>query len=70
LIKGYLTEADAELDVDGDGSSQPLTDGLLLIRYLFGFSGDTLISGAIGAQATRDTATAVEAYIEARIPVQ
>ena len=47
-IAGYLTDADSELDIDGDGESKPLTDGLLLIRYLFGFSDDSLISGAIG----------------------
>ena len=46
----------------------PLTDGLLLIRYLFGRSGDSLVSGAIGSDATRDTAEAVEAYIEERVP--
>ena len=45
-----------KLDIDGDGESKPLTDGLLLIRYLFGFSGDSLISGAIGTGAERDTA--------------
>jgi hypothetical protein len=67
-IAGYLTEAVLELDVDGDGESKPLTDGLLLIRYLFGFSGDSLISGAIGSGATRDTAEEVEAYIEERVP--
>jgi len=39
-----------------------------LIRYLFGFSGDSLISGAIGNGAERDTAKEVEAYIEARLP--
>ena len=26
-------------DIDGDGQSDPLTDGLLLLRYLFGFTG-------------------------------
>jgi len=67
-ISGYLTGANAELDVDGDGESKALTDGLLLIRYLFGFSGDSLISGAIGNGAERDTAEEVEAYIEARLP--
>jgi len=41
---------------------------LLLIRYLFGFSGEALISGAIGSGAERNTAAAVEAYIEARVP--
>ncbi|MDB2707125.1 hypothetical protein N9Z30_05485 [Pseudomonadales bacterium] len=68
-ITGYLADADAELDIDGNGKSEPLTDGLLLIRYLFGFSGDALISGAIGSGAERNTAAAVEAYIKARVPV-
>jgi hypothetical protein len=67
-ISRYLTDANVELDVDGDGESKALTDGLLLIRYLFGFSGDSLISGAIGNGAERDTAEEVEAYIEARLP--
>jgi len=67
-IAGYLTDAVSELDIDGDGESKPLTDGLLLIRYLFGFSGDSLISGAIGNGATRNTAEAVEAYIKERVP--
>lgn len=58
------------MDIDGDRSSKPLADGLTLIRYLFGFSGDSLISGAIGDGAERDTAEEVEAYIEERVPVQ
>jgi hypothetical protein len=69
-IAGYLTDANSELDIDADGESKPLTDGLLLIRYLFGFSGDSLISGAIGSGAERDTAEEVEAYIKERVPVQ
>ncbi|MDA0685058.1 MAG: N-acetylgalactosamine 6-sulfatase (GALNS), partial [Bacteroidetes bacterium] len=69
-IAGYLADAGLELDIDGDGESKPLTDGLLLIRYLFGFSGDSLISGAIGSGAERDTAEEVEAYIRDRVPVQ
>jgi hypothetical protein len=70
LVSGYLTDAESELDIDGDGALEPLTDGLLLLRYLFGFSGDSLISGAIGSGAERDTADEVEAYIEERVPVQ
>ena len=69
-IAGYLTDAVSELDIDGDGESKALTDGLLLIRYLFGFSGDSLISGAIGTGATRNTAEAVEAYIKERVPAE
>jgi hypothetical protein len=69
-IASYLTDADSQLDIDGDGESKPLTDGLLLIRYLFGFSGDSLISGAIGEGAERDTAEEVEAYIKERVPAE
>ena len=69
-IASYLTLSDSQLDIDGDGESKPLTDGLLLIRYLFGFSGDSLISGAIGSEATRDTAETVEAYIKERVPAE
>jgi hypothetical protein len=68
VIASYLTDADSQLDIDGDGESKPLTDGLLLIRYLFGFSGDSLVSGAIGSDATRNTSEAVSAYIAERVP--
>ena len=37
-------------DVDEILEAQPLTDGLLVIRHLFGFSGDSLTSGAVSAR--------------------
>ena len=67
-ISSYLEEASSELDIDGDGESKPLTDGLLLIRYLFGFSGDSLVNGAVGPKATRNSAEEIEAYISERVP--
>jgi hypothetical protein len=51
------------LDIDGDGSFEPLTDGLLVVRYGFGFRGATLINGAVAAGCTRCTAPAIEAYL-------
>ena len=51
-----------------DGEPKVLTYDQLLMRYLFGFSGDSLILGAIGNGAERETAEDVEAYIEARLP--
>ena len=59
---------DIGFDIDGDGESKALTDGLLLIRYLFGFTGDSLVSGAISEGAERETAEEVEAYLEQRMP--
>ena len=51
------------LDVDGNGALQPLADGLLILRKLFGFTGATLTSGAVGAACTRCDAAAIEPYI-------
>jgi hypothetical protein len=67
-ISALLSDADSELDIDGNGESKALTDGLLLIRYLFGFTGDALIAGAIGAGATRESSEAIEVYIKDRVP--
>ena len=67
-ISSYLSDADSELDIDGDGQSKALTDGLLLIRYLFGFSGDSLTAGAIGEGAERSAAGDIEKYISDRLP--
>ena len=36
-----------ELDVDEDGQTRALSDGLLIIRFLFGFEGDSLVQGAV-----------------------
>lgn len=53
------------LDVDGNGSVDALTDGLLVMRYLFAFRGEALVTGALGPGATRTTPTEIEAYIVA-----
>ena len=55
------------LDVDGDGSTQALTDGLLVVRYGFGFRGATLIASAIGPGCTRCDIASIEAYLAAHI---
>ena len=39
------------MDIDGDGAVGALTDGLMIIRYLFKFSGDLLVNNAIGPDA-------------------
>ena len=50
-------------DIDGDGAVAPLTDGLLLLRYLFGFRGATLVTGAVASGCTRCAAPAIESHI-------
>ncbi|MDP6317622.1 MAG: hypothetical protein QF840_15445, partial [Pseudomonadales bacterium] len=61
LLTSFLTTcsfvyAGFDLDIDDDGETGALTDGLLVIRHLFGFSGDSLTSGAISGEAERTSA--------------
>ncbi len=51
------------LDIDGNGKKDALTDGLLITRYLNSYRGSQLITGVIGAGATRITSTAIENFI-------
>jgi hypothetical protein len=68
-IEAYLADAQAAiLDVDGNGAADALTDGLLVIRYLFGFTGDTLINAAVAPNATRTTASEIETYLQQTMP--
>ncbi|HEX2464309.1 MAG TPA: hypothetical protein VHR17_06745 [Thermoanaerobaculia bacterium] len=54
----------ATIDVDGNGVVDALTDTLLMLRYVFGFRGNTLITGAVGGGCTRCSAPDIEAYID------
>jgi hypothetical protein len=63
-IQAYLKDNEDALDIDGNGSATALSDGLLIIRELFGFSGESLITGAVSDGATRDTSSTVVDYIK------
>jgi hypothetical protein len=56
------------LDVDGNSKVDPLSDGLLVLRYLFGIHGETLINNVIAPDATRITSSEIEAYLEKMAP--
>ncbi|MBT6246696.1 MAG: hypothetical protein HOI43_14860 [Gammaproteobacteria bacterium] len=62
-IKDYLDANNSFLDVDGDGQADPLTDGLLVLRYLFGFSGESLILASLSVDAERTTSGEIESYV-------
>ena len=66
-IEAYLRANVAELDVDGNGETDALTDGLLLLRYLFGFRDETLIAGALSSSAVRTSPSDIETYTAERI---
>ena len=56
------------LDADGNGVAQGATDGVLIARYLFGFTGTTLTNGVIGTGATRTTATQIQQFLSSYLP--
>jgi subtilisin-like proprotein convertase family protein len=55
-------------DVDGNGQIDALTDGLLVLRYLFGLQGEALISDVIAADATRTSSAEIEAHLASLTP--
>ena len=56
------------LDIDDNGALEPLTDGLLVLRYLFGFTGTTLTNGAVDDDCERCDAATIEPYLSGLAP--
>lgn len=52
-------------DIDGDQFSDPLTDGVLIKRFLDGVRGSALVQDAVSSEGDRLSATAIEAYFSA-----
>jgi len=65
-IWNYINKGKSKyLDIDGDGQVDSLTDGLLLLRYLFCINKDpSLTQNAISENATRITDTEIVKYIK------
>ena len=52
------------LDVDGNGSIDPLTDGLMIVRAMLGFTGTAVTNGAVGGGTpTRATWNLIQPYL-------
>jgi hypothetical protein len=63
-IVGRRFDVASAIDIDGDGQYLPLTDGLLLLRFGFGFSGNALIAGAVGPGCTRCDAPSITTFLQ------
>jgi hypothetical protein len=68
-VESRYSAIQGTLDVDGDGEADALTDGLLILRYLFGLRGDALTVGVVSSEATRSTSQ-MEQYLEDMLPEQ
>jgi hypothetical protein len=60
---GTLLGGNCTLDVDGNSSIDALTDGLMLLRAMFGLTGTPVTNGAIGSGATRTTWAQIRPYL-------
>lgn len=51
------------IDIDLDGNVDALTDGLLILRYMFGLRGEALVESAVAVAAQRSSPEAITAEI-------
>jgi hypothetical protein len=68
VVLSYLNGVRSKLDIDGNGTLDSLTDGLLIERYLSGLRGSALTASAIGSGATRMTPAEIEDYLRSLTP--
>jgi hypothetical protein len=69
-VEKLLNAASNFTDIDGDGQVDALSDGLLLLRYLFNLRGESLIRNLISPGAVRTTHSQIENYIHGHMPEQ
>jgi hypothetical protein len=67
-IEENLENAMDSLDIDGDQTINPLSDGLILLRYLFGFDDESLIDGVVHPDGSRQTLDEIKDYMNGYIP--
>ena len=67
-LEVFIASLGSLLDVDGNGAFEPLTDGLLFLRYGFGFRSTTLVTNAAAQNCTRCTAPQIEGHLDPLFP--
>lgn len=63
-VKTYLDSATAMLDVDDNGVLDALTDGMLIMRYLFDPDGSWSIDGLVGDGANRTSKADIQEFLD------
>jgi hypothetical protein len=56
------------LDVDNNGEATALTDGVLIVRYLFGVTGTQLTDGLLGTGALRTDPVEIISFLDGFLP--
>jgi hypothetical protein len=71
MVRSQLTlghSGPGSLDVDGNGTADALSDGILTLRYLFDPAGAWNVADALGSGATRTARQDIKAYLDQFIP--
>lgn len=63
-IEYRISSISTDLDIDNDGQVDALTDGLLILRYLFELNGESLVSDVISINAQRTLPEEIELYLD------
>lgn len=66
-ILTYLDDIRPALDIDNDGRIDALTDGVLILRYMLGLTGDALVNG-MRSDSTQRSAGQMETYLQLLMP--
>ena len=56
------------IDIDGNGEVDALTDGLLILRYLFGIRGPALIEDSVADDCSHCTVLEIEIFLQELVP--
>ena len=67
-IESRLEIFEPYFDVDQNGQMDALTDGLLIIRFLFGLTDESLISNVISQEAQRLSSSDIIQYLKELSP--
>ncbi|MDC0172999.1 cadherin repeat domain-containing protein [Gammaproteobacteria bacterium] len=62
-LESRISSLGMRLDVDDNDKIDALTDGLVILRHLFGLTGDPLTAGVVADDANRFSAADIESYI-------
>jgi hypothetical protein len=64
-IQTYINGQALVFDIDNNGALDPLTDALLILRFMFGFTGTTLTTNAVaGNCVTRCDSSTILPYLQ------
>ncbi len=67
-IKTFLDATRMAYDIDGNGSVDAATDGVLIVRYLMGIRDGALVQDALGLDASRTSPDDVASYMLTLMP--